>query len=105
MPHEEVSTLIFSIQAPRQEATRAQRLHSEKLAVTELNRGKRTMRALHAPQETLREYLKKHIPAPISLGDKNILNKKHGTLSVVHESVIFRKSQNHKIATGTRSRR
>ena len=49
------------------------------------------MRALHAPQETLREYLKKHIPAPISLGDKNILNKKHGTLSVVHESVIFRK--------------
>ena len=42
------------------------------------------MRALHAPQETLREYLKKHIPTPIPLGDKNILNKRHGTLSLIH---------------------
>ena len=25
------------------------------------------------------------------MGDKNILNKKHGTLSLVHESVILRK--------------
>ena len=49
------------------------------------------MRALHAPQETLREYLKKHIPTPIPLGDKNILNKRHGTLSLIHESVILRK--------------
>ena len=54
-PHEKVSRIIFSIQAPRQEATRARRLHNEKLAVIELNRGKLTMRALHAPQETLCE--------------------------------------------------
>ena len=47
--HEKVSKLIFSIQVPKQEATGARRLHKEKLDVIELNRGKLTMRALHAP--------------------------------------------------------
>ncbi len=90
-PHEKVSTLIFSIQAPRQEATRARRLHNEKLAVIELNRGKLTMRAIHAPQETLREYLKKHIPTPIPPGDKNDLNRRNGSLTLLHENMILRK--------------
>ena len=54
-----MSKLIPSIQIPKQEATRARRLHNEKLVVTELNRGKLTLRAPHAPQEILHEYLKK----------------------------------------------
>ena len=56
---ENVSKLIPSIQIPKQEATRARRLHYKKLVVTELNRGKLTLRAPHAPQEILHEYLKK----------------------------------------------
>ena len=77
-PHEKVSTHIFkSIQTKStQEITRARQLHDEKLAVVELTNNKLTMRAVHAPRETLRMYLKKHIPAPIPSGDKNILNKK-----------------------------
>jgi hypothetical protein len=77
-PHEKVSTHIFkSIQTQStQEITRARQLHDEKLAVVELTNNKLTMRAVHAPRETLRMYLKKHIPAPIPSGDKNILNKK-----------------------------
>ena len=49
------------------------------------------MRAVHAPRESLRMYLKKHIPTPIPSGDKNILNKRHRSLTLLHESVIFLK--------------
>ena len=90
-PHENVSKLISSIQIPKQEATRARRVHNEQLAVIELNRGRLTMRAIHAPQETLREYLKKHIPTPIPSDDKNALNRRLGSFTLLHESVILRK--------------
>jgi hypothetical protein len=92
-PHEKVSTHIFkSIQTKStQEITRARQLHDEKLAVVELTNNKLTMRAVHAPRETLRMYLKKHIPTPIPSGDKNILNKRYKNLTLLHESVIFLK--------------
>ena len=88
-----MSTHIFkSIQTQStQEITRARQLHDEKLAVVELTNNKLTMRAVHAPRETLRMYLKKHIPTPIPSGDKNILNKKHKNLTLLDESVIFLK--------------
>ena len=56
-PNEEVSTHIFkSIQTQlTQEATRAQ----QQLAIIELTSGELTMRAVHAPHESLRQYLKK----------------------------------------------
>ena len=63
----------------------------EKIAVVELTNNKLTMRAVHAPRESLRMYLKKHIPKPIPSGDKNILNKKYINLTLLHESVIFLK--------------
>ena len=66
-PTEKVSTHIFkSIQAQAtQEVTRARQLHVEKLAVIELKNDKLTMRAVHAPRESLRVYLKKHMPTTI----------------------------------------
>ena len=92
-PHEKVSTHIFkSIRTKStQEITRARQLHDEKLAVVELSNDKLTMRAVHAPRESLRMYLKKHIPTPIPSGDKNILNKRYENLTLLHESVIFLK--------------
>ena len=94
-PDEKVSTHIFkSIQAhSTQEITRARQLHDEKLAIIELTNNKLTMRAVHASRETLRMYLKKHKPIPILSGDKNILNKKHKNLTLLHESVIFLKHE------------
>ena len=66
-PTEKVSTHIFkSIQTKStQEITRARQLHEEKLAVVELTNNKLTMRAVHSPRESLRMYLKKHIPINI----------------------------------------
>jgi hypothetical protein len=92
-PPEKVSTHIFkSIQTQStQEITRARQLHDEKLAVVELTSDKLTLRAIHAPRESLRMYLKKHIPTPIPSGDKNILNKRYKNLTLLHESVIFLK--------------
>jgi ankyrin repeat protein len=49
------------------------------------------MRAVHAPRESLRMYLKKNIPTPIPSGNKNILNKRYKNLTLLHESVIFLK--------------
>ena len=49
------------------------------------------MRAVHAPRESLRMFLKKHIPTLISSGDRNILNKRYKNLTLLHESVIFLK--------------
>ena len=92
--HEKVSsTHIFkSIRTKStQEITRARQLHDEKLAVVKLSNDKLTMRAVHAPRESLRMYLKKHIPTPIPSGDKNILNKRNKNLTLLHESVIFLK--------------
>ena len=53
-----MSLHIFkSIQAQStQETTRARQLHDEKLAVVELTHNKLTMRAVHAPRESLRLY-------------------------------------------------
>jgi hypothetical protein len=66
-PNEKVSSHIFtSVQAQStQEITRARQLHEEKLAVVELTNNKLTMRAVHSPRESLRMYLKKHIPINI----------------------------------------
>ena len=46
---------------------------------------------MHAPRETLRQYLKKHILTPINWGETNILNRRYGILTILHESVIFLK--------------
>jgi hypothetical protein len=89
-PNEEVSTHIFkSIQTQStQETTRARQLRDEKIAVVELTNNKLTMQYT---LESLRMHLKKHIPNPIPSGDKYILNKRHKNLTLLHESVIFRK--------------
>ena len=63
-----MSKLIPSIQIPKQEATRARRLHNEKLAVVELANDKLTMRAVHATRKSQRMYLKKHVPDTNSIG-------------------------------------
>jgi ankyrin repeat protein len=73
---------------PIPEIPHARQLHDEELAVVELTNDELTMRAGHAPRESLRPYLKKHIPTPIPSGDKNILNKKHGGLMLLHGSVM-----------------
>jgi hypothetical protein len=94
-PNEKVSTHIYqSMQAqPTQETTHAQQLQNEQLAVVEPMSNPLAMRAVHAPQESLRSYFKKHIPTPIPSGDKNILNKRHGGLTLLNVNVMFLKHE------------
>ena len=64
-------------------------MQEEKLAVVELTSDELTMCAVYAPRESLPLYPQKHIPKPIPSGKKNILNKRHGGLTLLHESVML----------------
>jgi hypothetical protein len=92
-PDDNVSTHVNkSLQTqPKQETTNARQFNDEKLAIEELLNGGLTMRAVHAPRESLCLYFKKHMPTPIPLGEKNFLNKLCDGLTLLHESVTLLK--------------
>ena len=53
-----------------------------------LNQGRLTIDAINAPRETIRTFLKRHMPLPIPEGDKNMLNRKFNmTMTLLHRSV------------------
>jgi hypothetical protein len=88
-PDDNVSTHVnrFTQTQPEPETTNAQKTHDEELAVEELLNGELTMRAVHAPRESLRQFLKKHMPTPIPLDEKNLCDG----LSLLHGSVTLLK--------------
>jgi ankyrin repeat protein len=92
-PDDNVSTQINkSTQAQlKPETTNARQSNNEELAVEELLNDELTMRAVHAPRESLRQYLKKRMPTPIPLDEKNFLNNLYDGISLLHESVTLRK--------------
>ena len=92
-PDDNVSTHVnrYTQAQPEPETTNAQKSHDEELAVEELLNGELTMRAVHAPRESLRQFLKKHMPTPIPLDEKNFLNNLCDGLSLLHESVTLLK--------------
>ena len=57
-------------------------------AMIDLNQGRLTIDAINAPRETIRTFLKRHMPLPIPVGDKNMLNKRFNmTMTLLHRSV------------------
>ena len=58
------------------------------LAIIDLNQGRLTIDAINAPRETIRTFLKLHMPLPLLVGDKNMLNRKFNTaMALLHRSV------------------
>ena len=57
-------------------------------AMINLNQGRLTIDAINAPRETIRTFLKRHMPLAIPEGDKNMLNRKFNTtMTLLHRSV------------------
>jgi ankyrin repeat protein len=80
---------------PIQERTRSQHLQNEIMAMIELENGDLSLRALHAPRETLRTYIKERVPIPVPRGEDNFLNSRfdndatllHGSVQLLRHDV------------------
>jgi ankyrin repeat protein len=73
---------------PIQERTRSQHVQNEIMAMIELENGDLSLRALHAPRETLRTYIKERMPLPVPRGEDNFLNSRFDNdVTLLHGSV------------------
>ncbi len=73
---------------PIQERTRSQHVQNEIMAVIELENGDLSLRALHAPRETLCTYIKERMSLPVPRGEDNFLNSRFDNdTTLLHGSV------------------
>ena len=71
---------------PVQERARWRHQQNEVMAVVELDRNLLTLRAIQAPREVLRSYIKKRMPYPYPTGEYNFLNYKFSDFTLLNSS-------------------